>query len=821
MSSVARAGPPPSRPDPKNKGEPASAPRTLNGVLPGDIYSSRSANRVFPHIDDLVAARPDVNVYTPIRRLLLQGESHSKQAETHIDFRRPDIGLEEYIKAFTIVVEIIPRHKDYPELKSDRGDLHRLYTGLQKRISSQEEKFEEVKKIIKENNARSGVKPALRSDASVNSIPRESVETSRTSPISTHDRSTANDFPESSEIAQSDESNRRSNRIPTSHLSSTHDTNTLLTRQRPPVQPKPEALHGRAINHPPSRSSELASVLPKDDLLSRFARLRASEPHSGRVQDPRIRTHPIEMPDTADSLAKKPSSPLLSTPGGTPQARPDRPSGPRDMPKVPSGPLRPLPIDVQIPSMPRPPDAVYSPARSLNSPTNIDMPQSASRTLGVTGRSSSGTLANSILRTSNSSDDRHNDYYSPIRKPFDVSADSKPSRPYIKNSTTVTAEELMEYLKRGSHELPILLVDIRERENFDSGHIMSHSIICIEPIVLRSEMSAEELSQSLVLSPETEQKAFDKRETFELVIYYDQSSSSIPSSSFAGHGDEVALRHFSKAVYDYGYEKQLKRRPILLVGGLDSWTDLVGSGALQASQTATTKSNGTFAMGKKAYESRPLSADEERWNQALGGEDEDESESFSFVRTTEEFFRRFPEPSAIQESMISPPNEPDSQMNRIQQADIPVTPISVSKQEKIDWALPQIPARPAPALPRQSYSGISGRSGLSAAIDQQSAYSVVDSISERPVPPRPCGLTNGSNFCYMNATIQALRATGPFREFFIGGGLLKLGPPPRKGAETTDPPQLMAKNFANILEQLSSGQKLRLEPKRFRVRKAS
>jgi ubiquitin carboxyl-terminal hydrolase 8 len=663
----------------------------------------------------------------------------------------------------------------------------------------------------------------LLGDASVSSTPREDIETSRTPPLSVHDRSTENESPERPEITQSDGGNKQSNKILMLHLSSPHDANTLPIRQRPPVQPKPEALHGRTINHPPGRPSDLASILPKEDLLSRFARLRASEPHSGRVQDPRIRTHPIKMPDTADSLANNAPSPLQSTPSETPQARPDRPSAPRDMPKVPSGPLRPLklPIDVQIPSMPRPPDAVYSPARNSNSPTNIDMPQSASRTLGVAGRSSSGISTNSILRTSNNSDDRHNGYYSPIRKPSDVSADPKPSRPCIKGSTTVNAEELMEYLKRGSHELSILLVDIRERENFDSGHILSHSIICIEPIVLRSEMSAEELSQSLVLSPEAEQKAFDKRDTFDLVIYYDQSSSSIPSSSFTGHGDEVALRHFSKAVYDYGYEKKLKRRPMLLVGGLDSWTDLMGSGALQASQTATTKSNGTFTIGKKAYGSRPLSADEEeRWNQAPGDEGEDETESFSFVRTTEEFFRRFPEPSAIQESMISPGNGPDPQMNRIQRADIPLIPISISKQEKIDWALPQIPARPAPALPRQSYSGISGRIGLSSAIDQQSAYSVVDSITVHPVPPRPCGLTNGSNFCYMNATIQALRATGPFREFFIGG-LLKLGPPPRKGAEIADPPQLMARNFANVLEQLSSGQKLRLEPKHFRVRKLS
>ena len=171
--------------------------------------------------------------------------------------------------------------------------------------------------------------------------------------------------------------------------------------------------------------------------------------------------------------------------------------------------------------------------------------------------------------------------------------------------------------------------------------------------------------------------------------------------------------------------------------------------------------------------------------------------------------------------MVSPANESSSPMSGIRRSEFPLMPVSASKQERIDWALPQIPTRPAPAIPRQSYSGISEKSGTLNPMDQPIAYSTIDSISGRSVPPRPCGLTNGSNFCYMNATIQALRATGTFREFFIGGGLLKLGPPPRKGTEMTDPAQLMARNFANVLGQLSCGQKLRLEPKHFRVCKHS
>src|SRR5579871_5004700 len=119
MSSADRAGPRPNRHEPTTRDGPAGRPHTPNGDNAKSSSGVRDTNRVLPHIDDLLATQPDVNALAPIRRLLIEGDTHAKQAETHLDFRRPDIALQEYMKASIIIVNIIPRHKEYPDLKSD------------------------------------------------------------------------------------------------------------------------------------------------------------------------------------------------------------------------------------------------------------------------------------------------------------------------------------------------------------------------------------------------------------------------------------------------------------------------------------------------------------------------------------------------------------------------------------------------------------------------------------------------------------------------------------------------------------------------------
>lgn len=846
MSSAATAGPPPSRPPPGNGGGAVGAHRAMNGSKIGNDGASRGSNRVFAHIDDLTAAKPDVNIYSPMRTLLLQCEIHSKQAQTHLDFGRPDLALTEYIKATILLVEIIPRHKDFPQLKSDRGELHRLFGGLQRGLSTQFQKFEGVKIIIKENNAQNRVTSVQRNGHETTPIPVENTSSPTQDPST---KTQVNGFTNANETPQSNGIHSILNGAPTppSTLPGGSNGQTSYKRPKPPIQPKPDALHGKSIlaterPAPPTLSKT------EEDIAARFARLRGSDVHSsGVVQDPRIRTQTIGMPATVniDKGVLSPTTSSFTRPVSY-QQRPERPSGPRDMP--PSGPLKSPkpPLDLDIPLMPRPPDAIYSPARNFDSPTNIDMPRTTPHgTFGVTSRSSSISSASNVGLSSRSGlgnlnktpgFDQRQEYFGRAPSLSNDTRSSNALRKGLPDSSTISAEELMEYLRRGSHELPILLADIRPREDFDSGHIMAQNIICIEPMVLRKGISADDLADSMVLSPESELRLFKQREIFDLVVFYDDSSSDL-RANLHNFGHETALSNFTKAVYDYGYAKRLKQQPLLLQGGLDAWVDLVGRGALKTSNTATVTpgisrkpygqlpNNRRAPTGRRAtYESRPLTKEEEsKWEQTIKNESfqdagisgspgvlrDGASEEAYFVRTTEDFVRRFPEASAIPESMISPARVDDQSAH-----------IAAAHIDELNSMTPRIPARPPPALPRPSYTGVSDTTAVYKPMPQavQMGIPAAANTISRPVGiSNHCGLRNYGNTCYLNSALQALSSTMPFAIWLTGYDFLSAARPPRKSGETSDPPQLMAKNLANLFRHLWSGKFSFVAPETLKV----
>jgi ubiquitin carboxyl-terminal hydrolase 8 len=769
-----------------------------------------------------LAVRPTVNALAPIRTLLLDGEMNAKQAETHLDFRRPDIALQEYMKASIIAVDLIPRHKDYPTLIADRGELHRLYAGLQKRISSQHERFEDIKKQIKENNIRNGVQPMVR-DTALNGIHSDDP-----GPI----------------IASSRNGNVFSSATvggvapPSTDMSPLHNIEAIARSQKPAVRPKPGVLHSKAIGLGTAAGTD--GEFPEEDLTSRFARLRSPAPVPP-VQDPRIRTRPIASLDASDSPAKlthlgSQGAPLSSQ-GASIHSRP---LGPREMPKQASAPPRPqkVPLDVVLPGMPRLPDAIYSPTRNVDISATLDAVQIGSRNAPSIGTNSSHVSAtNGVQRTS--SHRRELSDHQPTTTTHQISS-RKLVDFQLPDSAAITAEELMGYLRRGSHELYILLVDLRNREDFDSGHIMSHSIICVEPIVLRRGMSAEDLGQTLVLSPESEQVLYESRDSFDLIVYYDQSSTLDGRSQSGTLREESPLADFCKAVYEYGYEKRPRRRPRQLVGGLDAWIDLVGIGALQMSQTLSqtpgrrsktaAQISGRGPMARETrrllarrrmdYESRPLSKEAElKWEKALREEEAATIDDIPLVRTTEDFFRRFPDATAIQESMVSAPSYAASERHvRTLSAVGPALP-GPAQDGILD--MPRIPTRPAPAVPRDSYSGISEKKTLvtsTSGSGHPAAFRETDTISHVVSRRRHTGLTNFRMVtCYMNAITQALNWTDIFSDYLIRFPSTPNRRVPRKKGEDSDPPQLMAQNIGQVFRQLSSGRWENYTPDLFRV----
>ncbi len=783
MSPVASNGPPHARGPSINGGLSANA---VNGMKLNGVDGLKGANRVFLHLDDLSAATPNVDMNWPIRRLLQEGELLARQADTHLDFRRPDLALQEYIKAYTIAVVLVPGHKDYPSLHTDRGELHRLYQGLTKRINAQHEKFAEVKQVIKENNASSGVKPTLQTGST---------------------RTGVNGVPNGHARIQSTQNPLANGSAPAS--------DGAPPKKKPPVQPKPDALHGNAI------TSTSGNSIPHADLATRFAMLRTPEPK----QDPRIRTQTISIPGLTGSTTSPTQSNYTTN---------NRPAGPRDLPSVPRTMPRSnvLPLGVDIPSMPKPPAAVYdSPIRGPET-ISANLLSSRSSSYRNSGREDAAPPISTVGPTPILVDNRP-DYFA-YAQPAHTSVDEAYYRkqnntpaPVLSESPTVTAEELVELLAKSSQSFRILLVDLRSREEFDTGHIMSQFIICVEPITLRAGISGEELADSMVIAPDLEQNLYDQRHEFDLIVIYDQSSESLEVSKSGVNETEKTINHFVSAVFDYGYDKRTKRRPKLISGGIDAWVDLLGPNSLKhsldgptldagfrnglkpsrpLSRTSVARARNLPIKRRRTYSSRPLTKEEEiKWDSTLREESvqspatpaDSPAEDLIYARTTEDFFRRYPELPAIQESMVKP----------VSTSSLPQT-----YQNEFVNVVPRPPARPPPALPRQRSSGISERGPISTY-----AHSNGDSITQTRVVPGLTGLHNPNNLCYFNSAIQILSATPFLRELLLNH---QHPPPlriPRKDGESSDPLQLMVRSLGNLLGHMWSGQYDYVTPNTLRV----
>lgn len=351
---------------------------------------------------------------------------------------------------------------------------------------------------------------------------------------------------------------------------------------------------------------------------------------------------------------------------------------------------------------------------------------------------------------------------------------------------SITANQLFDFLKM----YRILLIDVRSRPDFDEGHIDSLSIICIEPLQLRDGISAEEIEGSLSISPDEEEGLFMARDRFDLVVYYDQASSNTGFLQTPRTEKDKKLRILYEALVEFNIEKPLKMPPILLTGGIEAWTELLGRPALRTTTTQVRKGPrrtssvasslpSSLMIGKKrARDFNPLNADEEReWAERARSESihvaaipddiaEDPPGELPFYRTEEEFFRRYPAVPVEQQSMVSP-------MDSGVSSPISRTP-SLSQSQFLPphtdaFASQDMPVRPAPAAPRVSYSGAHDRNNIPPYNTVRTKYPPpYISLNEKPAMVRlpRTGLVNFGSTCYMNSVLQCLSATVPLTRRF-------------------------------------------------------
>ena len=131
-------------------------------------------------------------------------------------------------------------------------------------------------------------------------------------------------------------------------------------------------------------------------------------------------------------------------------------------------------------------------------------------------------------------------------------------------------------------------------------------------------------------------------------------------------------------------------------------------------------------------------------------------------------------------------------------------------------AMPIIPSRPPPAVPRPSYGGVTERESSQSSPTSRQLPSTQPPLytgraaSHRRKLPRT-GLVNFSVTCYMNATIQCLNATLPLSQFFLDDRWRTETQRNWKGSHG-----IMPEIYANLIRDLWRGDKKAVRPNSFR-----
>lgn len=550
--------------------------------------------------------------------------------------------------------------------------------------------------------------------------------------------------------------NSRSGVLPRSPLAA--------VKQKPSVSPKPEKLHSRPI----SLVSNGSAVSASTDIADRFAKLRTP---GGAEPSPRAPLRGALVPHLASYGV-----------GGNL----DSDSVPQPLPK-PQGP-RGMPLDTELAAaMPKAPAATYSPARNMQTSGDIALPRHSARSLP--SQRKSNPLASPAVSAIASSVGSHggSDYFGDDYKsgpPTTSRANTHQKSVHMPDETRITAEKLHDYLER----YDIMVIDCRARSDFDQGHIYSRNVICVEPVGLRQGMSAEQLADKLVLSPDEEQEVFQNRDQYDLVVYHDANTSSETFLSSPATEAESRLKYLHEALYDFNQEKQLKRPPIILIGGIDAWADLMGNQALMATTTQVRAKNGRPLQRRPALRDgqvrlpkrglrdyNPLDAEEEqRWRARAQSEsmpeapafDDHGSDEFESSPTDQlqrfphinEFNARFPDAGVLGQQVHTSISSPTAPVSAPSIPHYPATPAHSIYP-------PAPPARPAPAAPRMSYTGVSDRAVSHSTPIPRTSSQLLPYVPQRYLAqnlrlPRT-GIHNFGNTCYMNATLQALSATTP------------------------------------------------------------
>jgi ubiquitin carboxyl-terminal hydrolase 8 len=151
-------------------------------------------------------------------------------------------------------------------------------------------------------------------------------------------------------------------------------------------------------------------------------------------------------------------------------------------------------------------------------------------------------------------------------------------------------------------------------------------------------VTSRKIEESLVLAWESEQIYFVNRHKFDLVVYYDQSSTNISLSL------NEPLRNLKAAIYENEFSKMLQRVPVMLVGGFDAWVKQIGSKGVHVFPPTTKQPQTSQPSPSKDQENiPPRNHEKQLWLKNVVGKTEDVyGNNDSINRTVMDYVRAVP-----------------------------------------------------------------------------------------------------------------------------------------------------------------------------------
>ncbi|EGX43880.1 hypothetical protein AOL_s00210g327 [Orbilia oligospora ATCC 24927] len=547
-----------SSPQGSSKSSVASADTSMTSIGSGGAGGSGSnggagGKRVLKHLDELKlkidAEKPKPSL--SIGALLMLAQRRFKAALMNIEFQRLDLAYVDFNVSMDILINVIPHHREFPtwinrNLNNNVTEFKALKQDMKKHL----DRMDNIKRIISEDNIKNNTQPPVENN--IPSSPPLRIAT------------TTKDSPPTQDAAGA-----AAAVVTGAAMASNGHSAAISIKQPPPRPAKPKDLKNyhhdarKSTDRPPSRGLPIITTTATsvsrsshDLLKERFEKLR----------------------DSANGPPSSHSRISIADPAGMR----------RRLPSIPGMPS----VSTDESSLPRPPSPTYSPVRQYPDGSSY-FPVPGDSQARPLVRAASNTSLDGYARPSSTAS-------APVPLP---STTPTPMPPNNTGDTTVSAERLSEWLV--SHK-SVLVIDVRERTEFDEGHIFTRDIVCIEPTALRDNMSADQLEDALSISPDKEQLMFKKRDQYDFVVYHDQSSSALTTYQRGADKQlpQRALKVLFQAIYELAYDKRLKNPPKLLVGGIHAWSEFNGPTSLVQTTQSTHKSTLVRAGAKTSTTSQ-------------------------------------------------------------------------------------------------------------------------------------------------------------------------------------------------------------------------